>query len=69
MKDLDLPEAAWKNDTVEGEPEGCVVIEPYAEVNGKWKANMFYNMQRRCHQKLIRHTNRTIKITNTAKFD
>jgi len=45
MKDLDLPEVAWKNDTVEGEPEGCVVIQPYAEVNGKWKANMFYNMQ------------------------
>jgi len=34
----------------------------------KWKANTLYNMQRRCRQKLIKHTNKTIEITDTANF-
>jgi len=73
VKHLNLPEVALRNDITERALEGCIVIEAmkesYAEVNGKQKANMFYNMQRCCCQKLIRHTNRRIETTDTAKFD
>jgi len=48
VKDLNLLEVPLRNDITERELEGCIVIEAmkesYAEVNGKWKANMFYNM-------------------------
>jgi len=68
-KDLELADVVEKNDIMEEELEGCIVIQPYAAANGKRKASMLYNMRRRCRQKLIRHTNTTIETTDTAKFE
>jgi len=47
---------------VEDESDSSVVFE-------KKKANHSYNMRRRCEQRLIRHFNREINTTDTAKFE
>jgi len=73
--DQDPSDNMFGGKIIEGQLDGCIVIQPMhdemmalPQMMEKWKANMLYNKRRWCRQKLIKHTNRTIEITDTAKF-
>jgi len=73
--DQDPLDIAFEDEMEETQSDGCIVIDPMPDETmafppmKKMKANMLYNMRRRCRQKLTKHTNRTVETTETANFE